>query len=99
MSSRPLPRFAHSAVTVTSSSGGKPSTVSSHCLPWRPHAEKHCLQESNGELFLNLHSSMPANGTPHRPDVICSLQDMIVFGGVSPDVDFNDIVVWRPAPQ
>ena len=34
-----------------------------------------------------------------RPDVSFLLQDMIGFGGVSPDIDFNDIASWRPAPQ
>ncbi len=51
MSSRPLPRFAHSAVTVTSSSGGKPSTVSFQCLPWRPNTEGHLLWECADSFF------------------------------------------------
>ena len=42
---------------------------------------------------------MLVNEGPQRPDVSRSLQDMIIFGGVSPDIDFNDVAVWRPAPQ
>jgi hypothetical protein len=27
------------------------------------------------------------------------LQEIVIFGGVSPDTDFNDIAVWQPGRQ
>lgn len=132
MGSKPLVRFAHSAVAVPTNFGGKPSTVRSISLytprvPPLLSCPQNMHKSTDTQLLCAGYLSPTSTGSQvHLSDwvtvpellfmhqdraggsftvqeadgrVLSVLQEMVIFGGVSPDTDFNDIAVWRPGRQ